>query len=93
MGKPNQSGRPRARTAEPQRNVGLRALVLAALRSTGYLALRGLKCQVSEGAVVLSGEVPSFYLRQMVQAIVLRVGQLGEIRNLVQVRRVGGSRP
>ena len=93
MGKPNQSGRPRARTAEPGRDDGLRALVLAALRSTGYPALRDLECRVRAGVVILSGVVPSYYLKQMVQAVIVRVGRVGEVRNLVRVRRVGGSQP
>jgi len=93
MGKANQSGRPGARTAETERDEGLRALVLAALRSIGYPPLRELECDVREGVVVLSGVVPTFYLKQMAQAIVLRVGRVAEIRNLVLVRRPGEPRP
>jgi hypothetical protein len=65
----------------------LRELVIDVLRASDYRPLRQLKCEVIDGVAVLSGVVPTFYLKQMAQVLALRVRQLAGVRNLTEVRR------
>lgn len=63
----------------------LRRDVLAALRTSGYSLLGKLRCEVRLGVVTLIGSVPSFYLKQMAQAVVFRVAKVQGVRNAVTV--------
>jgi hypothetical protein len=69
----------------------LEGIVTRALRSSGYGPLRDLDCRIREGEVVLSGVVSSFFLKQMAQAIVLRLERVERVRNLIEVRRTQGE--
>lgn len=51
----------------------LRFLVRRALDNCGYRVLSRLECNLSDGAVVLSGVVTSFYYKQVAQAAVRRL--------------------
>ena len=70
---------------------GLRTAVLNLLQSSSYAALRGLRCEVTEAVVVVQGVVPSYFLKQMAQAVVQRLGGIRGLRNLVEVRVAEGS--
>lgn len=48
---------------------------LAVLRASPHATLRQVNCCVIEGRAVLTGTVPSFYLKQLAQSLVMR--QLG----------------
>jgi osmotically-inducible protein OsmY len=63
----------------------LRQNVLSTLKSSGYAQLRSLECDVEDGVVELSGCVPSFYLKQMAQVVVMRLSTVKEVRNQVLV--------
>jgi osmotically-inducible protein OsmY len=43
------------------------------------------KCEVQNGVVELSGSVPSFYVKQLAQAAVLRLEQIRGIENRLRV--------
>lgn len=58
----------------------------AVLRSSGYFALARVQCEIFNGVVVLSGEVPSFYLKQLAQALVSTLSLHREVRNQVLVK-------
>jgi hypothetical protein len=60
-----------------------------ALRSSGYRPLGGLRCQVCDGVVTVSGVVPSFHLKQLAQAAVLKLAAVRGVRNLVEVSAAG----
>jgi hypothetical protein len=62
------------------------AAALGLLRSSGYRPLLRLDCEVRDGQAVLSGAVPTFYLKQLAQALLLRLPDLQGVRNLVEVR-------
>ena len=47
--------------------------VIQILRATGYLSLRDLDVFTTEGIVILRGKVPSYYLKQLSQAVVLEL--------------------
>jgi hypothetical protein len=50
-----------------------------------------LRCEVTEAVVVVQGVVPSYFLKQMAQAVVQRLGGIRGLRNLVEVRVAEGS--
>ena len=55
------------------------------LHESGYSALRTVDCRVDNGVVHLLGLVPTFYLKQMAQALVLRVDGVSGLRNSLRV--------
>jgi hypothetical protein len=63
----------------------IRRAVLTALQSSRYRPLWNLRCEVREGVLFLVGIVPSFFLKQVAQELLLQLGQFKEIRNLVEV--------
>ena len=70
-----------------ERDQLLKGLVIEVLRSSSYRPLRELVCQVRDGVVILSGVVSSFFLKQMAQAVVLRLERVERVRNLIEVCR------
>lgn len=59
--------------------------VRAALRNTGYPAVAELQCEAIDGLILLVGELPSFYLKQIAQEAVLRIETAKGVRNLAMV--------
>jgi hypothetical protein len=59
--------------------------VIQGLRNSGYSSLSKIKCEVFEGEVAVIGVVPSFYLKQMAQTIILRIGQI-KVKNNLKVQ-------
>lgn len=64
-----------------------------ALLSSPHHALRTISCTLLHGVVTLRGCVPTYYAKQMAQAVVFSVDRLLEISNEVEVlpRTVAGS--
>lgn len=61
---------------------------MTALRSTSHPALRSVVCRISERRAVLIGQVPSFYLKQVAQSLILgRLRHSLELENQLQVSR------
>ena len=71
----------------------LRDAVLARLWSSGYGALRRVTVEVSEGAIVLRGGVPTFHHKQVAQVIVLGMGGWRRVRNLIEVHARADEAP
>ncbi len=65
----------------------LRGAVLRRLSASGYVSLRALRCEVAGAVVILRGALPSYYLKQMAQTLVLRLTGVRGVTNLVEVRR------
>ena len=63
----------------------LRETVIQGLRRSGYSSLSDIKVEVTDGVVDVLGVVPSFFLKQMAQTIILKTGQAKAIRNNLQV--------
>ncbi len=59
--------------------------IIQVLGATGYLPLRDLDIFAAEGFVILRGRVPSYYLKQVAQAAVLRLPGVDEVRNELDV--------
>jgi hypothetical protein len=64
-----------------------RARAAEALRQSSIPALRRLKVEESDAAVVLVGSVPSYYLKQLAQETVMPVLDGRELLNRVAVTR------
>jgi osmotically-inducible protein OsmY len=58
-----------------------------ALGATGYGSLRGIAVTVHGQLVILGGQVPSYYLKQVAQAAALSVPGVDQIRNELEVSR------
>jgi hypothetical protein len=73
----------------------LGAAAAALLRASGHRPLQSLCCEVRDGVVILSGVLPTFYLKQLAQTVLLRLGQVRGVKNLVEVRTPteGGTAP
>jgi len=63
----------------------LRAHVRAALQKSGHWSVAELTVDICDGTIVLSGVLASFYLKQVAQEAVMRLGTVHEIRNQVDV--------
>jgi osmotically-inducible protein OsmY len=55
------------------------------LRRSGYLALRDIACAVREGVACLQGRLPTYYLKQVAQAIVAEVDGVIVVSNQIEV--------
>jgi hypothetical protein len=71
----------------------LRRAALERLQSSHYSALRQLGCEVTEAVIVLTGIVPTYYLKQMAQTIILRLEGIRSMVNLVEVRESDRRQP
>jgi hypothetical protein len=78
------------RTAKLRENLDrdqqMRYAAEAALQASGYPAIAELECRTIDGAIVLSGTVSSYYLKQIAQAVVLRLGVVARVENRLEVR-------
>jgi len=73
--------------AQSLENFRLAERIECALRATGYGSLRGVTVSVSARVVILLGQVPSYYLKQLAQATVLAVPGAYQIHNGLDVAR------
>jgi osmotically-inducible protein OsmY len=59
--------------------------IVRALRSTGYAALRDLEIEITGRVVVLWGQVPSYYQKQLAQETAQHVCGAGRVANGIEV--------
>jgi hypothetical protein len=64
----------------------LHEAAIEGLRRSGYRALSEVQCEVNGAMVALSGVVPSFFLKQIAQAIILRMGNVNGLINHLEVQ-------
>jgi hypothetical protein len=62
------------------------------LRQSAYLELRNLKCDFHEGVLTIRGHVPSYFLKQLAQSLLLNIDGLLELNNQLVVLAPGESR-
>lgn len=55
------------------------------LRSSPYLALRDVGCAARDGVVTLRGHLPTYYLKQLAQAVVAEVDGVRAVDNQIAV--------
>ena len=63
-----------------------------ALRGSSHCGLRRVRCSIVDGSVTLSGEVASFYLKQIAQTIVGRLPQVRQVKNELHVVGIESTR-
>ena len=56
------------------------------LEATGYRSVGRVRCEVSNGVVQLSGDLPSYFLKQVAQETVRQVKGIRGIENFTVVR-------
>lgn len=56
-------------------------------RESGYFVLRDVQCRVEQGIVTLFGTVPSYYMKQIAQTIILRMEGAEGVQNFVVVEK------
>ena len=64
---------------------GIRSEALRRLRLSGYSPLQDVSCDVRGGSVRLIGRLPSYYLKQVAQAIVAEVEGVRLVVNRIEV--------
>ncbi|MDB5349075.1 MAG: putative periplasmic or secreted lipoprotein [Planctomycetota bacterium] len=64
-------------------NIGIEAQ--ERLRRCGYSALRDISCDVHGQSVRLAGRLPSYYLKQVAQAVVAEIEGVRRVINLIEV--------
>ena len=62
------------------------------LRSNSYLALKNISCEFREGVLILKGNVPTYYLKQVAQAVVAPTVGVERILNEIEVIPPAGGR-
>ena len=67
------------------RHVDPADLAERALRSSPYLALRNVACDYRGGVLTLRGCLPTYYLKQVAQAVVARVEGVRYVVNEIEV--------
>lgn len=72
--RPVETGR---RAVQTRRELAIEEQAQAELNSAPYLAVRRVSCQVKGGVLSLQGRVPSFYLKQVAQALLRRYLEAG----------------
>lgn len=55
------------------------------LRESPYPTLRNISCQFVNGVLTLRGTVPTFYLKQIAQTVVLNLPQVSRVDNRIEV--------
>lgn len=55
------------------------------LRSNPYLALKNITCEERPGVLILRGQLPTYYLKQMASAAVADLDGTEEIINQIEV--------
>ena len=55
------------------------------LRQAGHYYLRSMHCTVANGVLTLRGQVPNYYLKQLVQSLLIDIDGLRAIDNAIEV--------
>jgi hypothetical protein len=63
----------------------LSELAASRLRHSPYLALQHVSCEFRAGVLILRGRLPSYYLKQIAQAVVASVERVERIDNRIEV--------
>lgn len=66
-------------------------LVKSAFRRHGYSQLERVECEAKNTTAILSGELPTFHLKQVAQTIALSVPQVTHVDNRIVVTSENGS--
>ena len=59
------------------------------LRTSPYRAIRNVSCECRRKTLYLKGQLPSYYLKQLAQEVVLRLNGAAQLVNEIEVARHG----
>lgn len=76
---PRTCERPPQERTSPSRAAELR------LQQSGYTALLGVRCEFESGVLILRGQVPTYYLKQVAQALATEIEGVGRLHNEIEV--------
>jgi osmotically-inducible protein OsmY len=79
------SQRRQAYNDEATSNASLGSLVQCQFQHSPYVALRKITCSANDGILRITGRVPTFYLKQLAQAI---AGSMSGVRQVVNELKV-----
>lgn len=65
------------------------ATIQQRLRTAGDANLRRIECEYHDGVVVLRGRVPTYYVKQLAQSLLLVDPAVQAIENLIEVAMTG----
>ena len=71
--------------ARPPRRVNPADLAERALRNSPYLSLRNIVCECRDGVLTLRGCLPTYYLKQVAQAVVASIEGVRQLVNDIEV--------
>jgi hypothetical protein len=72
----------------PDPQASVQAVAERGLRSSRYRALKTVCCDYREGVLVLWGSLPTYYLKQMAQEVVVwQFDKVGRLENRIEVVR------
>lgn len=75
-----------AEADSPGPSSNLVAVALRRLRSSPYLPVRSVSCELRQGVLCLRGRLPNYYLKQIAQETVATLGGVVRIDNAIEVR-------
>lgn len=78
---------PRAMTRDER----LQNSVISELHASAYRPIQTIECHVHEDLVILSGRVPSFYIKQVAQTVVMKIAGVKSIENRLRVENENRS--
>jgi hypothetical protein len=83
---PNSVGPQPLSTAKPTTHAASVVLqVQRELHESPYLSMRQITCDYREGVLTLRGSAPTYYVKQLVQTIALRIEGVDEVANRITV--------
>ena len=69
----------------PPQRVDAAVLAERALRNSPYLSLRNIVCEYQDGVLTLRGCLPTYYLKQVAQAVVATLEGVRQVVNEIEV--------
>ncbi|MFT7633504.1 MAG: osmotically-inducible protein OsmY [Mariniblastus sp.] len=75
-----------ASSLDTSNSESLESSVRATFDQLGYPQLNSIECSVVGDIMLLSGELSSFYLKQVAQSVAVKIPGVREVRNEIQVR-------
>lgn len=65
---------------------GLEELLRISFDQLGYQQLNNIRCEVEGNVMVLSGNLKSFYLKQVAQTVAVKIPGVASVRNQIEVQ-------
>ena len=66
-------------------SLSLEAQIQDSFRQLGYAQLNSIKCSSVDGEIFLTGELDSFYLKQVAQSVAIKVSGKQNVQNEIHV--------